>query len=342
MNEDRLHESSLSKAGKSGAWRSKNCRRFASRRCSGRAGATRRHLSDILERVKLSRVVIFSSLLGLACLGAAPSGQQAAPQSQSAEQQQATPPANASPPVQNPSENPPAQPAPQNQPAIPAAPPAHFGPVVVLDASHGGPDNGARGSGGAIEKDIVLKFAQVIRAELQSQGYRVVMTRSDDSDPSYEDRDAAANMYRDMVYISLHVATTGTQGTARAYYYRFWTPVAAATPASSTTGNTAATPAAPPGWISWQEAQRGYADASHQFGDDLQSELAKQFGGSPAKSTPAEVRELRSVAGPAAAVEISNVMVSDPSALINMAQPLAVAILRGIQDFRPRPTQGGS
>jgi N-acetylmuramoyl-L-alanine amidase len=216
--------------------------------------------------------------------------------------------------------------------------------VVVLDASHGGPDNGARGSGGAIEKDIVLKFAQMVRAVMQSQGYRVVMTRTDDSDPSYDDRAAAANMYRDMVYISLHVGTTGTQGTARAYSYQFWTPVAAATSASANAGtpSAAAAPAAPPGWIPWQEAQRSYADASHLLADDLQSELAKQFGGSPAKSTQAEVRELRSVAGPAAAIEVSNVMVADPTTLTNMAQPLAVAILHGIQNFRPRSSQGGS
>jgi N-acetylmuramoyl-L-alanine amidase len=293
--------------------------------------------------VKIPRVVIFSSLLGLACLGAAQSGQQTTPPAQSADQQQATPPANPAPP-QNPSENPPTPASPQATPQVPAPPPVHFGPVVVLDASHGGPDNGARGSGGAIEKDIVLKFAQVVRAELQSQGYRVVMTRTDDSDPSYDDRDAAANMYRDMVYISLHVSTTGTQGTARAYYYQFWAPVTAVTSTSAPAASAAAAaaPAAPAGWISWQEAQRGYADASRRFADDLQSELAKQFGGSPAKSTQAEVRELRSVAGPAAAVEVSNVMVSDPSTLINMAQPLAAAILRGIQDYRPRPAQGGS
>lgn len=297
--------------------------------------------------MKLSKIVIFSSLLGLACVGAAQTGRQTTPPAQSADQQQPSPPANPTTPPQSPAENPPVPAAPQSPPpAAPQAPapppPVHFGPVVVLDASHGGPDNGARGSGGAIEKDIVLRFAQVVRAELQSQGYRVVMTRTDDSDPSYDDRDAAANMYRDMVYISLHVSTTGTQGTARVYCYQFWTPVAAATPTSATTGSAAASPAAPAGWISWQEAQRGYAEASHQFADDLQSELAKQFGGSPAKSTQAEVRELRSVAGPAAAVEVSNVMVSDPSTLINMAQPLAAAILRGIQDFRPRPAQGGS
>lgn len=307
----------------------------------GRDRATPQSLSDILFRVKLSKVVIFSSLLGLACLGAAQSGQQAAPPAQQSDQQQSIPPSNPPPQQQNPAEIPPPQPTPEIPPQAPPPPPVHLGPVVVVDASHGGPDNGARGSGGAIEKDVVLRFAQALRAQLLPQGYRVVMTRSDDSDPSYDDRNAAANMYRDMVYISLHVSTTGTQGTARAYYYKFWTPP---TPeaAATATGSTASLSPTPNGWVRWQEAQRGYADASHQFADDLQTELAKQFSGSPAKSTGAEVRELRSVAGPAAAVEVSNIMVADPSTLANMAQPLAAAIGRAVQNFKPRFGQGGS
>lgn len=289
--------------------------------------------------MKLSKVVIFSSLLGLACLGAVQSEQQTTPPTQPSDQQQTTSPSNP-PPAQNPAEIPPTQPVPQIPPQAPP-PPVHFGPVVVVDASHGGPDNGARGSGGAIEKDVVLRFAQALRAQLLSQGYRVVMTRSDDSDPTYDDRDAAANMYRDMVYVSLHVSTTGTQGTARAYYYKFWTPPTAEATAAAT-GNTASLSTTPNGWVRWQEAQRGYADASHQFADDLQAELTKQFSESPAKSSGAEVRELRSVAGPAAAVEVSNVMVADPSTLVNMAQPLAAAIARGVQDFKPHSAQGGS
>ena len=38
-------------------------------------------------------------------------------------------------------------------------------PLVVLDPGHGGIDNGTKGSGGELEKDIVLAFAQALARE---------------------------------------------------------------------------------------------------------------------------------------------------------------------------------
>src|SRR5690242_2243130 len=55
-------------------------------------------------------------------------------------------------------------------------------PLIVVDPGHGGIDNGTKGSGGELEKDIVLAFSQALREKLESGGkYRVAMTRSDDS-----------------------------------------------------------------------------------------------------------------------------------------------------------------
>jgi N-acetylmuramoyl-L-alanine amidase len=304
----------------------------------------RRLVSAILDPVKIVSFLVFFVLLGVACLLAAQSDQQANP---APPQQETNPPTHPESQGQATPENPPlpSAPAAPEAPQAPPPPPVHIGPVIVLDPAHGGSDYGARGSSGAIEKDVVLRFGQLLRGELQGQGYRVVMTRTDDSDPSYDDRDAAANLYRDMIYISLHVSTTGAPGTARVYYYSFWTPTAgavASTGAASRSPTSAVTPPAPPGWIPWQIAQRGFQDASRQLADDLQTELSKQFAGSPAKSTAAEVRELRSVVGPAAAVEVSSVQVADPETLANMAQPLAQGILRGLQVYRPRTAQGSS
>ena len=295
----------------------------------GRFALCVRFLSDILECVNATRFLIAALLLVLGTLGATAAIQQATPPAPPSGQQQTAPPTT--PPAANVPQNPSAQ--------APAAAPAHLGPVVVLDPAHGGSDDGARGNNGLMEKDLVLRFAQVLKGELEGLGYRVVMTRTDDSDPTYDERDATANMYRNMIYISLHVSTTGTPGTVHSYYYSFWSPII---PAPSPGGNAEAPAAAPAGWIPWVQAQRGYTDASHLLADDLQGELSKQFVGSPPKSTGAEVRELRSVAGPAAAVEVSSVLAPDPATLTNMAAPLAAAIMRGIQDFRPRAPQGGS
>ena len=91
----------------------------------------------------------------------------------------------------------------------------------MLDPAHGGIDNGARGQNGVVEKDLVLLMARTARLALEREGFRVVMTRNDDSDPSYDDRAALANSYRDVIFVSFHISSTGALHTARAYFYQF-------------------------------------------------------------------------------------------------------------------------
>lgn len=244
-----------------------------------------------------------------------------------------------------------AQPPAATQQATPApnAPPAaaFVGPVIVLDPGHGGADTGARGESGAVEKDVVLEFARAVRGELERQGYHVVMTRNDDSNPSYDDRAAIANAYRDALFITFHVSSTGTVGTAHAYYYQFWSPIPAppSTPAAAATANTSMPHAPPapttaPGLTVWEEAQRPHVEASHRFADMLQAEFAQRFSSSPARSSSVAIRGLRSIDAPAVAVEISSVSVSDPISLSGMAAPLAASIAHSVQAFHPAMPAG--
>jgi N-acetylmuramoyl-L-alanine amidase len=209
---------------------------------------------------------------------------------------------------------------------------APAGPVIVLDPAHGGTDTGARGEA-VVEKDVVLQIARTVRAGLERQGYRVVMTRNDDSNPSYDDRAAIANAYREVIFISLHVASTGAPGTVRAYYTQFAAPVAAEAATSSATPKAPNSPAAR--LLNWEEAQRPYLDASHRLADLIQGELAQAFSGSPPVSTGVPVRVLRSVTAPAVAVEISSVSTTTPDLITASAAPLADAIARAIAASRP-------
>ncbi len=193
---------------------------------------------------------------------------------------------------------------------------------------------GARGEAVA-EKDVVLQLARTVRAALERQGYRVVMTRNDDSNPSYDDRAALANAFRDSIFISLHESSTGTAGTVRAYSMRFATPAAAFTPASSVTDAPAAAAAHPASALtSWGDAQRPYVSASRRLAERMQAEFSQAFSGSPATSEPAPVRALRSVTAPAVAVEISSVSAETPDALSAAGEPLGNALARAIAAFR--------
>jgi N-acetylmuramoyl-L-alanine amidase len=61
------------------------------------------------------------------------------------------------------------------------------GKIIALDAGHGGPDGGAVGYDGLIEKDITLPITLYLRDYLQQSGAVVVVTREDDRDLAQEE-----------------------------------------------------------------------------------------------------------------------------------------------------------
>lgn len=230
-------------------------------------------------------------------------------------------------------------PAPQINPAPPvSAPQVPAGPVIVLDPAHGGTDTGARGPEGRVEKDLVLQIVGTMRAELERRGYRVVTTRNDDSNPSYDDRAGIANAYPGAVFVSIHISSTGKPGIAQAYYDQFGTNVAPVLDGAGVTG-VAERPANPPpgGLTNWNEAQRSFLDPSHRLANLIQLQLTQIFPGSPTVSEAAAVRGLRSIDEPAVAVELSSVSTSSPDSLRAAAAPLARAIAQSAAAFR----QGG-
>ena len=190
--------------------------------------------------------------------------------------------------------------------------------TVVLDPAHGGTDLGARGTGGIHESDIVLEFAAQVRTALESQGFQVLQTRQGNANPSFDDRSAMANAQRGAIFVTLHVASTGTAGTARVYVM-----------------NDLPTGADATGLIPWDRAQAPFVSLSRKLGDQVQGLLAQRFKGSPSTAQTASVRQLRTTAAPAIAVEISSVTVEDRAQLDHMAPGVADAIARGAAAFRP-------
>ncbi|MBS5982982.1 N-acetylmuramoyl-L-alanine amidase CwlD [Clostridium butyricum] len=53
--------------------------------------------------------------------------------------------------------------------------------IILIDAGHGGIDGGAKSKNGTIEKDINLAIASKLKKKLEDGGYKVYMTREDDS-----------------------------------------------------------------------------------------------------------------------------------------------------------------
>ena len=78
-------------------------------------------------------------------------------------------------------------------------------PTVVIDAGHGGIDNGTQASTGEAEKNLVLDFALALRDRIDKDGrYRVVMTRTDDTFIPLADRVRVARDNNAALFVSIH------------------------------------------------------------------------------------------------------------------------------------------
>ena len=145
----------------------------------------------------------------------------------------------------------------------------------------------------------------------------MIQTRDANDNPSFDDRSARVNAQRGAVFITLHVASTGLAGTARVYVMPEIPPTEH-----------------PNGLIPWDKAQAPFVGLSKKLGDLVQAELAKRFKGSPTTALVAPVRQLRTTAAPAIAVEISSVSVADRAELDRMVPGIADAIVRGVSEFK--------
>lgn len=99
---------------------------------------------------------------------------------------------------------------------------------VLLDAGHGGTDNGAAGIGagtGTTEKTVNLALTLAVKERLEQLGATVLMTRTDDTFPTLQDRWAMQQQDRPDFFIALHHNSTGlTKDTSEAkglevYYF---------------------------------------------------------------------------------------------------------------------------
>jgi N-acetylmuramoyl-L-alanine amidase len=92
--------------------------------------------------------------------------------------------------------------------------------MVVIDAGHGGPDNGMMGPIGTpswfVEKDVTLAVAKKLAIVLRARGVDVMMTRTTDTLIALADRGKIANSNHGDVFISIHVNAPGYQTAAAA------------------------------------------------------------------------------------------------------------------------------
>ena len=99
---------------------------------------------------------------------------------------------------------------------------------VVIDPGHGGTDYGAIREG-INEKDITLDISQRVEAILRSKGIKAVLTRSDDTFVSLEDRVSFSEAEEPEIFVSIHVnsaVSPDPNGIETHWYHDYSKPLA--------------------------------------------------------------------------------------------------------------------
>ncbi|HEX5483952.1 MAG TPA: N-acetylmuramoyl-L-alanine amidase [Terriglobia bacterium] len=209
--------------------------------------------------------------------------------------------------------------------AAPAPPPL---PAIVLDAGHGGADSGARSRDGILEKNLTAQLVQKVSAALEAtKAYRVILTRNGDADPNFEQRTLTANTARPVAFVTFHAGEMGDRSPVVAVY-TYQSPSPSPQPAASK----------PPFFIPWDWAQSTEVSRSQQLAQDLQQQLGKIQGATAPAPLEAPVRQLRSIAAPAVAVEMGTLSPSQNAGQITQPgfqQQVAAAVAAAIQQFSP-------
>jgi len=84
--------------------------------------------------------------------------------------------------------------------------------TVVVDAGHGGKDNGAYRRYGPPEKIVALDVAQRLERNLRESQLKTVMTRSSDVFIELNDRVAIENSQKNAIFVSIHFNDSRRRG----------------------------------------------------------------------------------------------------------------------------------
>lgn len=97
--------------------------------------------------------------------------------------------------------------------------------TVVVDAGHGGKDNGAFRRYGGAEKNATLDVARRLASKLRESQFKVVLTRSSDVYVPLDTRAAISNRQNNAIFVSIHFNDSGRRR-IRGFETYYHSPVA--------------------------------------------------------------------------------------------------------------------
>lgn len=217
--------------------------------------------------------------------------------------------------------NPPLPTAPPVAPTAPEPPLPDLLPstglrTIVVDAGHGGDEDGARGPVGTLEKHVTLSVARKLKAALEARlGVRVILTRDTDTTVGLDERAALANNNKADLFVSLHAnaSVRGSAAGAEVFYLSLEEYGDQAQRVAK--GETESLPVFGGGArdievILWEMAQARYIEASATLAQSMEGALRERVPMSPRAIQQAPFRVLVGANMPAVLVEMG--FISNP------------------------------
>jgi N-acetylmuramoyl-L-alanine amidase len=212
--------------------------------------------------------------------------------------------------------------------------------IVTIDPGHGGAESGAEGSGGLIEKDLVLSIARELRQLLQARlGLRVILTHDGDRTLSLDERTAIANNNKADLFVSIHADASPRRNARGSSVYFLSYSSSDADSQRVTMAQNRGSGGGDLDFILWDMAQASHLSQSSRFSEILQEELLSATGSGRSNRGIKQntFRVLKGATMPAVLVEVGFISNADEEKLLttkDYQNKLAEALFRGVLRFK--------
>jgi len=194
--------------------------------------------------------------------------------------------------------------------------------TVVIDAGHGGEEEGAKGPNGTLEKNVTLSVSRRLKAALEARlGVRVVLTRDGDETVGLDERAAVANNNKADVFISLHANASVRSSASGAEVFYLSLAEYGEEALRVARGESEALPVFGGGTrdievILWEMAQARYIEQSAVLAQLVESSLRERVVMSPRAIQQAPFRVLVGANMPAVLIEMGFITNPDQERLL--------------------------
>lgn len=231
----------------------------------------------------------------------------------------------------------PAPPPPSSPPPLVDLAPVGGIRTIVVDAGHGGLEDGAHGPGGTLEKNVTLSVARRLKAALEARlGVRVILTRDKDDTVELDQRASLANNNKADVFVSLHANASVRASAAGAEVFYLSLEEYGDQAQRVAKGETEALPVFGGGTrdievILWEMAQARYIEESAVLAKEVEAALRERVLMSPRAIQQAPFRVLVGANMPAVLVEMGFITNADQEKQL-VSETFQASIVQSIVD----------